>query len=171
MYFVNLQCGHLAEGLKIIRDIRNNVALYQEVERCPRDIQEAFTTLVSLASEGTNEEFDKYVKRIRDKAAFHYYDKEHGLLLAALDRRAASHDLKRSKISTSSDAQLTRFTVADDMNDTIVCRFLWEIEEQDLLGEEANRILEQIASWVILLLNFSGVFIYQYITDHAMARW
>ena len=166
MYFINLQCGHLNEGLKVIDEIKNSRELHQRVEDCADFAKAAFTTLVECLDGGARaEDFNRYVERIRHNIAFHYQDKK--LVSKALERRAERPDSKISRIICGSNISLWRFVVADDINDTIVCRYLWKIPEDKHLSEEADRIAGQGSEWAKAFLDFSGDFIVRYIRKNA----
>jgi hypothetical protein len=166
MYFMNLQCGHLNEGLKIIDEIKNSRELHQRVDACADFARAAFKTLLECLDGGASaEDFNRYVERIRHNIAFHYQDKK--LVSKALERRAGIPDSRISRIICGSDISLWRFVVADDINDTIVCRYLWRIPEDKHLREEADRIAGQGSEWAKAFLDFSGDFIVRYIRSHA----
>src|SRR3990172_253786 len=52
MYFVRLQCGHLNEAMKVVRQIRDEATLRAEVGRCSAEVRVAFDRLTSCLDDG-----------------------------------------------------------------------------------------------------------------------
>jgi hypothetical protein len=139
MYFINLQCGHLHEGLKIIEEIRDKQDLRAEVESCTDFAKTAFSRLLECLGGGSKRDaFLQYVALVRHKVAFHYDPK---LTSKALERLA--NRVTISSITSGSDISLWRFVVADD------------------------RIAAQGADWAKAFLDFAGDFIFRFVTKHA----
>lgn len=136
-YFVRMQCGHLTEALKLVGELRISTALMGIVARCDEDLKGSFERLVACLPGGPQDDaFKRRVTSIRNRAAFHY-DK------SLIDRGLRARVLRgstRSKITRGTEIDLWRFEVADDIEDTIVCRLLWQIPDAANVREEADRI-------------------------------
>ena len=73
LYFVRMQMAHLHEGMKIIHDIKNDLARWQVVRRCPSYAQESFGELEKYLRHGANyEEFKSLIGNMRNNLTFHY---------------------------------------------------------------------------------------------------
>jgi hypothetical protein len=143
-YFVRLQCGHVVEAMKLIEEVRASPRVLGLVPRCAPFAREAFTRLLDyLPGALRRTEFELYIRSVRNKAAFHYDRK---LVDAALASRAARPGSSRTTITRASEASTWRSGLADDIEDTIICRFLWKIPMSADVAEEANKILEFCSS-------------------------
>src|ERR1700693_3401315 len=62
LYFVRMSCGHIREGIKAIRDLRDHPALILRVEDCYPDAQSAFASLCQCLPGGKDHaDFQRYV--------------------------------------------------------------------------------------------------------------
>ena len=165
MYFVRLQCGHLKEGIELIREIRDDKTLYETVKRCYPSAKDSFAKLANCLPGGPDHQrFEQYVGRIRHQTVFHYDNK---LVLRALSDRASRPEARRSKITAGSDMSLWRFELADDIQDSIACRQIWRIPRNADLRKCADECLHFGADLCKSFLDFCGDFILRYITEHA----
>ena len=166
MYFVRLQCGHLNEALKVIEEIKNDHYLSNIIDRCSQDGKDAFAKLIACLKGGSDHrQFQKYVGQIRHNTIFHYSDK---LVDNALTDRASRSEAHLSKITYGDHISLSRFELADDIVDSIVCRHIWKIPRSENLREEADRISDFGFGLCESLLIFGGEFIYRYIKDYVI---
>jgi hypothetical protein len=164
MYFINLQCGHLHEGLKIIEEIRNKKDLRAELDSCSEFAKTAFNELVECLNGGSKcDAFLQYIELVRHKVAFHYDPKLTSKALERLVSRTTT-----STITSGSDISLWRFVVADDVNDVLVCRYIWRIPDDRNVQEEANLIAAQGGEWAKAFLDFAGDFIFRFVQRHAV---
>lgn len=170
MYFVKMQCGHLNEAIKIIDEIKNDSYLYERVSHCYEHAKDAYSKLEECLKGGKDEKkFLKYVELIRHKVAFHYNRQNCSkLVLKALRDRASSPDSARSKITAGDHISLHRFHLADDILDTIVCRYIWEIPRNVNLLQEANKISDYGSDLCLSVLVFGGDYINRFIREHAV---
>lgn len=165
MYFVRLQCGHLNEALKIIQEIRDNKKLYNAIERCSQTAKDSFKQVATCLKGGTErKKFEEYVGKIRHTTVFHY-DKK--LVEKAITDRDGRRKVNRSKITMGDDISLSRFELADDIVDSIVCRHICKIARDADLRTEIDNIMGWASDKARYLLDFSGEFIYNYIQEHA----
>lgn len=139
-YFVRLQCGHVVEAMKLVEEVQASPRLLALVPRCAPFARDAFNRLLDyLPGASRRTEFERYIRSIRNKAAFHYDRK---LVEAALASRAARPRSDRATIMRASEATMWRSGLADDIEDTIICRLLWKIPMSADLATEANKILD-----------------------------
>lgn len=164
-YFIRLQCGHLHEALKLVDEVRNNSTLLGLVQRCPDYSRSSFQRLVHCLPGGVEDEkFEKYVSKIRHNLVFHYQPKP---VEGALRDRAAREEARRSTVTRGTDISLWRFGIADDIEDSIVCRQLWEIPRNLGLRAEADRISDFGSSLCRDFLDFSGELAFRFVKEHA----
>lgn len=166
MYFIRLQCGHLNEAMKIVREIRDDQKLCDTVKRCSQIAQESFDKLTnSLKGSSNNAEFEQYVGQIRHNTVFHYTKNK--LVNKALSDRSSRSESCRSKITRGDDISLWRFELADDIVDSVVCRQIWKIPRNADLRKEADLKADYGSKLCQSFLNFSGEFIFRFIKEHA----
>ena len=170
-YFVNLQCGHLAEAVnKIVPALETNALLKAHVGCCARRVQEAHELLVELApGGGRHTEFEAEMQVIRDKLTFHYYnwEKEKQLLTDALESCAGNPERRLSKIAYSDTG--SRFVAADVINDEIVTRMLWKIPSNEDVEEASDKKLDEMSRWTRTFMEFAEGFVWEYIRRHCAA--
>ncbi|MDD1753909.1 MAG: hypothetical protein LUQ38_12575 [Methanotrichaceae archaeon] len=136
-YFVRLQCGHLAEALGLIEEFNQRPILVDMLAKCQSHVQNAYGRLIEVLPGGSQrEKYEKWILPIRNRLAFHY---DPSLIERALKRRALNPASRKSTITRGSEMKLWRFNVADDVEDSIVCRELWKIPLNSDLLIEANK--------------------------------
>lgn len=162
MYFVRLQFGHLFEGLKIIEKIKIDEELNNLVQKSDETTKESFDFLVHFFPDGAKrKDLEKWIGRVRHNITFHYSDCNK-LISKALDNRKKGIGSKTSSITRADTAHSWHFKIADDLVDSIVCRQIWKISENENLREEADKILEQAHKIFLKFMDFSGEFIWNY---------
>ena len=155
-YFVRLQCGHLSEALSLAAEVQRSSRLHGFLlSRCSQDAKDAFLRILEFVRGGCRrQEFERYIVSVRDKITFHY---DPAPTRAALDHRA-DHDATRySKVTDGTDIDRWRFDIADDLEDSIVCRQLWGIPMHADLRTEADRIADFGSDRCIDYLTFSCI--------------
>jgi hypothetical protein len=166
-YFVRLQCGHLVEAMKLIAEVQASPRFLTLLAHCEPFAREAFARLLNyLPGAPMKSEFDTRIKSIRNKAAFHYDRKMVG---AALESRASRPQSRISSITRASEASMWRSGVADDIEDTILCRFLWHIPMEADVREEANKILDFASSLCRDYVDVTGELTFRFMRDTATA--
>ncbi len=126
MYFVRLQVGHLHEGLKVIEDLNNSERLKNFVETCSFDAKVAFRNLCKYIPGGQErDKFEKYFGKIRHNLTFHYQESG-AWIIKALRERIDKKEQTTAHI-TFGEVQKTRYGLADQIVDTIVCRNIFGI--------------------------------------------
>jgi hypothetical protein len=166
MYFVRLQCGHLNEAMKIIEEIKNDQSLFGIIQKCSQNAKDAFTKLTNcLKGRPDYKRFQNFVGQIRQNSAFHYNYK---MVDKALNDTSSRPEAHTSKITFGDHISLSRFDLADDIVDSIVCRYIWKIPRSANLRQEADRISDFGSDLCKSLLDFSGEFVYRYIKDYAI---
>ncbi len=164
-YFILLQCGHISEAMLLIKEIHQSGALSGLIEQCSSESKEAYRRLIDCLVGGKKRtEFNRYVRAMRDKIAFHY-DPE--MVSRALADRASQPDLKRSTVTEGTDITRWRFNLADDIRYSIVCRELWKIPRTANLRSEADRISDFGSGLCKDFIGFSGDLTLRYIRQHA----
>jgi hypothetical protein len=168
LYFARMSCGHLYEGMKAIKAIRDHSDLRSLVSRCSTRAQVAFEELCELLPGGTEyKSFDTYVGWIRNRVAFHYDAND---LRWAMERRAKQSTGYTSTATAGEDIRSTRLEFADDLLDTIVCRKFWNIPESADVQAEAERIAGWCAEKCIRFLEFGEDFVPRFLRAHAIFR-
>jgi hypothetical protein len=166
-YFVRLQCGHVTEAMKLVKEVQASSRIVGLLPLCSTEAQTAFNRLLDYLPGATRRtEFERYILSIRNKAAFHYDRK---LVGAALASRASRPGSSVATITRASEASMWRSGLADDIEDTIVCRFLWGIPLSADLTQEANKILDFSSSVCRDYLDFSGELSFLFLRNTATA--
>ena len=165
LYFVRMSCGHLREGIKAIKEIRDNVGLSALVTRCDAHAQSAFAQLSECLPAGKHHaEFQRYIPPVRNKTAFHYDTVE---INEALQFRTKHHSNSPCAMTIGEDVHSCRFEFADVLIDTIVCRKLWAIPIAADGLVEADRISDWCCTKSIEFLAFGGDFVTRFLMEHA----
>ena len=165
LYFVRMSCGHLREGIKAVREIRDDVALSALVTRCDAPAQSAFAELCECLPAGKHHaEFQRYIPSVRNKTAFHYDTTE---IREALEYRMKHHSNSLCAMTIGEDIHSCRFDFADVVIDTIVCRKLWAIPIAADVRAEADRISDWCCTKSIEFLTFGGDFVTRFLKEHA----
>jgi hypothetical protein len=164
-YFVRLQCGHLVEGMKLIEEVRQSPNLMALVQKCEEFAQQAFHRLGECARGGSRRaDFKNRVELIRHTAAFHYDAK---LVAKALKSRASRPGSSKCTITRGTEVGLWRSGLADDIEDTIVCRLLWKIPLSVDVEAEANKMAAFGADLCRDFLDFAGELSFRYLRQSA----
>jgi hypothetical protein len=162
MYFVRLELSHLFEAMKIIDEIRRTPSLRQCVDRCDSRTQASFAEIEKFAHGGIHHpEFKKLIGQVRHNLTFHYYQCE-DLVLKAIADRADRLEGRLSSITRGNTAHRWRFTVADDIVDSVVVRSIWSIPQSADLRVEADKIADRVHQILLWFVDFSGEFIWKY---------
>jgi hypothetical protein len=165
MYFVRTQIAHLYEALKVIEAIRNTPALLALVNRCAARTKNSFQNLEQFLPGGPKRDyFEKLVGRIRHNLTFHYNQCDR-LIKRALSDRAARSETLVSSLTRGDTAYLWHFKAADDIIDSIVVRQIWRIPRTADLGNEADRVADDLHQIFLCFMDFSGEFIWKYFGD------
>jgi hypothetical protein len=164
-YFLRLQCGHLCEAIRLVEKFNNSTKLIEILSSCPSWVQAAHGRLQEVLPGGERRNlFVDWILPIRNKLAFHYDD---SLIKRALERILQDRNGGISTITCGSEMQLWRHGVADDLEDTIVCRLLWNIPPEADLRFEADLRAEFGAELCKDFLDFAGWVIISFIREHA----
>lgn len=167
-YFIRLQCGHLNEAIKIIKEIKDDKELFSIVEKCTKRAKNAFDKLVNCLKGGpSHNEFGKYVGTIRHNTVFHYDERNKLINKVLFDRSQRS---EMSTITLGDDSSLARFELADDILESIVVRELWGISRNLNIEQEVSRISDFASGLCKDFCYFSGQFIIQYIKEKQLAK-
>lgn len=168
MYFVRLQASHLYEAMKIIDAINKSERLMQVISNCTEKCQEAFGRLIAIRNDKVQAaKFEKFVGRLRNSLTFHY-DQSGKLVKRAMTRRSSNRFGNPTSITIGTDPYSWRFTIADDIVDTVVCREIWGIpDSSNDLQEEADSAVNYGHSVFIDFMDFVADFVVRYIRHRA----
>lgn len=168
MYFVRLQIGHLHEALKIVKDFKDCSQLHNSISSGNKGVINAYNKLCQYIEEGSNyRDFQKYFGLVRNNLSFHYHDNGKWIK-EALKNRIRIKKQATSRI-TYGELEDTRFELADQIVDSIVCRHIFNIPyEVDLEKnrKELDRILKLGSDIGRAFLVFVGGFMYHYSDTH-----
>lgn len=169
MYFVRLQTGHLNEAIKLIRELSDMLKtsrfLNATYEKCLPENKENFLKLKECLPRGkTHKEFKQCVIKLRHNAIFHYDANQ--LFKDAISNRIRSNTKKRSSINISDDIRFSRFNIADEIIDTVICRQLWNLHNDSTLRQEADKNGQFSFDLCVSFVNFCKEFIFYYVKEH-----
>lgn len=169
LYFIRLQCGHLHEVMHLINELNNSlnsVSLLANIfEKCSELTKNDFYKLRDcLENHPNRSEFLNKVEMLRHKTVFHYKDKK--LFKDAILRRSTNKKSQYSSITRSKDISCIRFNVADEIIDTIVCRFLWKLEGEENILEQADQAAGFGSDLCKAFVNFCLEYIFRYIKEY-----
>lgn len=170
LYFIRLQCGHLNEVMPLIKelnDLLNENSLSAGIfNKCTNEIKNDFNKLRDCLNGFPNrQEFLNKVELMRHKTVFHYKDEK--LFKEAIKKRSENKKERHSSITRSTDVSCLRFNVADDIIDTVVCRFLWKLTaNDDSLKQQADEASDFGSDLCRAYVNFCSEFIFRYIKEY-----
>ena len=170
MYFVRIQCGHLSEAIKVIDEIKSDRLLCEELEDCSEAAKACFNQLTECLKGGSAEsDFNDYITRIRNNVAFHY-DKSNNdkMIKWALTDRAERAEARTSTITLGGPYNLSRFDLADDLIDSIICRQIAGIPRTSDLREEIDKIMDFGSELCHAILMFGSEFIIRFLNKHSL---
>lgn len=166
-YFVRMQCGHLVEALKLVEEMNRSRRLKAVLSSGEQFAKDAFQRLLECIPGGARrEEFERNVRLVRNKAAFHY---DPGLVTKALKIRSDRPGSSQSTVTRGTDIELWRSGLADDIEDTIVCRLLWKIPASADVRAEADRIAGFGSALCRDFLDLAGEVTFKYLRQTATA--
>jgi len=90
------------------------------------------------------------------------------LYVEAIKKRANNKNGRYSTITRSDDVSCVRFNVADDVIDTLICRFLWKIDDNADLRKEADDASDFGSELCRSFINFCSEFIFIYVKEHGI---
>ena len=163
LYFVRLQMAHLHEGMKIIRDIKNDPDLMRVVSACDSQTQDSFKKLEKYFKGGSlRSQFETLIGHMRNNLTFNY-DENLKLIPKSIASLAKSHDPIGS-VTRGSTAHVWYFQAADRVINNIVCFQLWGIPEDADTAEEADKKAMECHEIFLRFVDFAGEFIWKYCT-------
>jgi hypothetical protein len=165
-YFLRLQCGHLREAIKLVRELRKEPDLMDRLSRCTPEARQAFASLVDCLRDGPNyQKYEDLIGRMRDKIAFHY---DPAQVTKALKRLAEKTSLT-GKVTLGMDVFLERFNLADAVTNTIFVREIMGVEPGGDVNEEFNRIRDFVNKLCTSYLRFVREFATNHLRECAPA--
>ena len=167
MYFIRLQASHLHEAMKILDAIAAHERLRNVVAQCSEATRNAFDRLVALRTDDTQKQkFEQYVGRLRHNLTFHY-DESGDLIKRAMEGRAKKPEGNPTSITRGTEPYSWRFTIADNVVDTVVCRQIWNIPEGADLRAEADVAADYGHEIFAAFADFAAEFVTKYVRDGA----
>jgi hypothetical protein len=167
MYFVRLQAGHLYEAMEIVDAIVANQRLRAVIKECSEKAKTAFKRLVTLRRDKDQKrKFEQFVGRLRNNVTFHY-DKRGDLIRRAMAKRAKDTLGNSTSITRGTERYSWRFTVADDVVDSIVCREIWKIPDAADRRAEADAAAHYGHQIFVDFADFASELIVGYVRDGA----
>jgi hypothetical protein len=164
LYFIRLEMSHLFEGMKIIENIERNEKIKRAIERCDEIVQTSYAYLLDfLPRKSRRGEFENLVGRVRHNLTFHYYQNG-DLITRALNDRASRKEAQFSKISRSDEHFGWRFSLGDEVIDSVLVRQIWDIPRDLDVRQEADKKADEILEIVKHFLDFASGFIWQYLS-------
>ena len=161
LYFVRLQMAHLHEGMKIIRDIRNDPGLMRIVRDCDQRTQESFSELEKYLKGGLlRGQFETLIGHMRNNLTFHY-DEDRKRIPESIKSLASSRDPLGS-VTRGNTAHVWYFQAADRVVNNVVCFQLWGIPEGSDTGAEADKKAMECHEIFLRFVDFAGEFIWKY---------
>lgn len=171
LYFVRLQTGHLNEAINLIKELFNLLKtskfLNAAYEKCLLENKDNFLKLTQCLPNGKlHNAFKNNVIKLRHNTVFHYTAKK--LFEDAVSHRINDSIEKYSSITLSDDIRFSRFNIADEIIDTVICRLLWNLHDDSKLREEADNRGSFTFELCVSFVNFCREFIFNYIKDHGL---
>lgn len=162
MYFVRIELAHLYEALRIVHAIEHAPSLRALVERCDLRTRDSYSALLKFVHGGPEHgRFNQLIGQLRHNLTFHYEQSDR-LIAAAIADRASRPESNISSITRASTGHRWRFTVADDIVDSIVVRQIWKIPRAADVRAEADKVADEVHGILLLFLDFSGEFIWKF---------
>jgi hypothetical protein len=166
IYFARVLSGHLYEGMKAIQKVKHSSRLGKVALKCSPRAKGAFSALCDCLTGGREENnFRKYVGKIRNKIAFHY---DPDFLRWAIEDRASRSASDMASLTAGEDIHSTRFEFGDALLDSIVCRKLWEIPRSADLQVEADRVANWCHTKCLQFLEFGQEFVPRFFREHGI---
>jgi hypothetical protein len=161
-FAIKIQIGHLYEALLLIKNANDRIEptldtlprIKRHIRNLSPSAQRSYRLLRrSLPGGRDHNKFKTYVEDFRNRVSFHYdagyrgrgKQREAPIAKDALDRLAAKSVLGR--MAQAQDLSACRFSFADDVMDTAVCRLVWRIDNK-IAGEDLQKAADKIAAWV-----------------------
>ncbi|MEW6131275.1 MAG: hypothetical protein AB1757_29870 [Acidobacteriota bacterium] len=161
-FAIKIQIGHLCEALLLIRNSNDKVEptldtlpkLKRQIRSLSPRAQQSYRLLRrSLPGGRDHNKFKTYVENFRNQVSFHYDAGYRGrgklrdapVAKDALDRLA--EESTPGRMVLGQDINTCRFSFADDVMDTAVCRLIWGIDKK-IAGEDLQKAADKIAEWI-----------------------
>lgn len=163
MYFVRVELSHLFEALKIIEQIQRSPGLSTLVQQCDTQTRKSFSELLNHVSGGAKRaRIEKLVGQLRHNLTFHYHQCDK-LILRAIEDRASRAEANHAWITRASTAHRWRFSLADDVIDSVVVRQQWAIPRNADLPVESDKIAAEVHEVMLQYFDFAGEFVWKFV--------
>jgi len=155
-YMVELQIGHIYEGMQIIREIDQSSKLKAYVDECDRPTRNEFDQLVAYL---TDAKYERIMGRMRNNLAFHYS--------AKLTKRALLRHVERmpgtiGAISMGSTSSDWMFEPGALVNELVAVRDIFAVPDNANINEATDREMMEVQKVAETFMRFAGHFIWKH---------
>lgn len=155
-YFVELQIGHLHEGLALIREIAKKPKLRALVDLCPQATQEQFEHLRKYEPGAA---LGAVMTDIRNKLAFHYDPK---LIRDELLAHVRERSQTAAVISIGGTSQEVLFEPGAVINERVATQKVFPIPPGADIDTESNKLMAELEKIMEGFMNFGGSFVWKH---------
>lgn len=155
-YFVELQIAHIYEGLKIIKEIKNDPQLSRYVEECDAPTRREFDWLVAFLSDP---KFNKTMGRLRHNIIFHYdAGAAEKALLSHIDKYAESY----GAISMGRASSEWMFEPGALISEVIAVRHVFGVPYGADVTEASDKVMVELQEVLENYMRFAGHFVWKH---------
>ena len=155
-YFIELQAGHLHEGLALIREIDTKKAFKDLVEKCELPTREQFDRLRQLEP---STDARNTIWAIRNKLSFHYDPR---MIADALQTFVRSHPETDAFITIASASENIVFEPGLLIDEHVAIHGVFKIADGDGAEAEAARRMGELSPIMADFMNFASNFVWQH---------
>ena len=155
-YFVELQIGHLHEGLALIREIARKAKLRALVDQCPRATQEQFD---HLRKHEPSAALGKVMMDIRNKLAFHY---DPTMIRDELLAHVREHPKTATLISIGGASEDVLFEPGAVINERVATQKVFPIPAGSDIDAESNKLMVELEKVMEDFMNFGSSFVWKH---------
>lgn len=149
-YFVELQIGHLHEGLTMVREIAKKPELMELVDQCGPRTREQFSRLIVHEPSAA---FGYKVMRIRNKLVSHYDSK---MVSDELQAHVREHPRSAVLISIGTTSECILFEPGALINERIATRQVFEVPPEADAYSETTKLMLELESIMEDFVNFAA---------------
>ncbi len=163
MYYVRLQASHIYEGIDVLKEVIGNQNLNSLLSKCSSESQKAFSDLIkNFQDNAEKRKFERFIGRLGNNLTFHY-EESSKFIEKYISVRAKNRIGDTSSITRGDNPHSWRYTVADNLIDSIACREIWGIPDSADLRVEADKVADYMHQIFLDFTGFSSEFINKYL--------
>ncbi len=155
-YFVELQIGHLHEGLALIREIAKKSKLRELVDECPASARQQFERLRQYEPSVA---LGHVVMKIRNKLAFHY---DPTMILTELLAHVRERPRTAALVSIGSTSAEVLFEPGAVINERVATQQVFGLPPGADIDAESNNLMLELEKVMEDFMNFAGTFVWQH---------